>query len=114
MSAPGVHSDPVNCVPQPLPPADIMAAAAVLFATGGALTPGSGVGQGAASRLGPHALGLESYYAPWILADLAHWATSGISKVPPLLPCMVHGRHLQSINSHCMHRLVAQGDRLCS
>lgn len=71
----------MNCAPQPLPPADIMAAAAVLFATGGALAPGSGVGQGAASWLGPHALGLESYYAPWILADLAHWAASGISKV---------------------------------
>lgn len=75
---------------QPLPPADIMAAAAVLFAAGGRLAPGSGVGPGAGSRLGSHALGLQSYYAPWILVDLAHWADSGISKVSNIVPLPPH------------------------
>lgn len=70
-----------SCPTQPLPPADILAAGAAAFAAGGKLRAGNGVGLGVEGALGPHSLGLQSYYAPWILADLAHWSHTGISRV---------------------------------
>lgn len=69
---------------QPLPPADILAAGAALFAAGGQLRErdaGIGIGPGVGGALGANSLGLQSYYAPWILADLAHWSHTGISQV---------------------------------
>jgi hypothetical protein len=72
------------CCLQPLPPKAILEAAAALFAAGGrlqGLNAATGIGTDASSALGPAALGLRSYYAPWILADLAHWSHSGISQV---------------------------------
>jgi hypothetical protein len=69
---------------QPLPPKAILKAAAALFAAGGRLrgvNAANGIGTDAGGALGPAALGLQSYYAPWILADLAHWSHSGISQV---------------------------------
>ena len=72
------------CWLQPLPPKAILEAAAALFAAGGrlqGLNAATGIGTDAGGALGPAALGLRSYYAPWILADLAHWSHSGISQV---------------------------------
>lgn len=65
---------------QPLPPADILAAGAAALAAGGKLRAANGVGLGVDGALGPHSLGLQSYYAPWILADLALWSHTGISQ----------------------------------
>lgn len=71
---------------QPLPPADILVAAAAAFRKGGRLRPHYGVGLYAdgtgplyADGTGP--MGLRSSFAPWILADMAQWARTGITQV---------------------------------
>ena len=46
-----------------------------MLVAGGRLRSSSGL------SLEKPALGLRSYYAPWILADLAQWADTGITKV---------------------------------
>lgn len=62
---------------KPISPADILVAAVAALRKGGQLRSDYGVGTEGAG-IGP--LGLQSYFTPWILADSAQWAHTGITK----------------------------------